>query len=103
MNKKLIIRIILFNILTLSSHYSFAQIFDNEQAHPADKWRSITTANYRLLFPQEFEPAAQNLAKELETFIESSSKDLGVIPKKNHPCTTRKSPKSKRICTTRTT
>ncbi|SMG07120.1 hypothetical protein [Sphingobacterium psychroaquaticum] len=82
MNKKLIIRIILFNILTLSSHYSFAQIFDNEQAHPADKWRSITTANYRLLFPQEFEPAAQNLAKELQTFIESSSKDLGVIPKK---------------------
>ncbi len=77
-SKHILISILSLLILTLNTDHLYAQIFDNDQAHPSEKWRSIDRDNFRLIFPKSFEPAAQSLAKELDVFIAAHSQSLGI-------------------------
>lgn len=81
-NKIILISLLSIFISTFDTQCLFAQIYDNEQAHSSEQWRSIDTQNFRLIFPKDFEPAAQNLAKELGTFMLKQGNALGVKPKK---------------------
>lgn len=81
-HKQLFIKILISTSLLYNTNKSFAQIFDNEQAHYSEKWRSINSANFQLLFPKDFEPAAQRLAKELDHFIQNNNKNLQLRSKK---------------------
>src|SRR5690606_4478796 len=82
MNKKLYIRILASFILLIYSNISKSQIIDNDQAHSSVKWRQIDTENFRLLFPNTFENAANNLAAQLSEIQYKSRKLLKITPPK---------------------
>jgi hypothetical protein len=60
--KKLIINIISISSLTLTSHSSFAQIFNAEQNPLSVKWRQINASGFQLIYPGELEREAQRMA-----------------------------------------
>lgn len=78
-------------ILTINFHILFSQIFDDSQAHFKVKWMQITSDQFRLIFPDEFSPAAPQLAHDLEKYIKKTSSDLqrksrfiNIIIQQNH-------------------
>lgn len=82
MNKYLNIRLLIYTILFISSHKSYCQIIDNDQAHSSIKWRQIDTENFRLVFPNTFENAAKKLAEQLPKIQRESREVLKVSPPK---------------------
>jgi len=65
LNNKLIISIIISINLSLVSHTAFAQIFSSEQNPLSVKWRQISVAGFRLIYPDELEKEAQRMANTL--------------------------------------
>lgn len=81
-NNKLIIRILNILILIVFTHKSGAQIFDNSQPHFKVKWNQINTKDFRLIFPQEFNNSAANLANQIKNHLHYSTVSLGEKPRK---------------------
>lgn len=69
-------------ILCFYSYAVFSQIFDDDQYPPSVKWRQITTENFQLIYPADFEDGAQKLAGQLENLRGRVSETLGKEPRK---------------------
>lgn len=78
----LFIRTYILLILIITSYSAFGQIFDIEQAPPDVEWRQINTENFQLIFSQEFENEAQELASKLDAFLLSTAESLHTKPRK---------------------
>ncbi len=78
----LLIRTQLLFILLITSYSVFGQIFDVEQTPPDIKWRQINTENFQLIFSEEFENEAQELATKLDGFILATAASLQTKPRK---------------------
>lgn len=78
----LFIRTYILLILITTSYSAFGQIFDIEQAPPDVEWRQINTENFQLIFSQEFENEAQELASKLDAFLLSTAESLHTKPRK---------------------
>ncbi|WP_316810823.1 hypothetical protein [Pedobacter heparinus] len=64
-NKHLIISLKITIILSFISHYSFSQIFNQEQNPLSVKWRQINAAGFKVIYPEELEKEAQRMANTL--------------------------------------
>ncbi len=69
-------------ILSLSSLYLNAQVFNDDQNPPSVKFRQINTGNFQVIYPEQFELEAQRMANTLAYLIPAVSKSLGKLP---HP------------------
>ncbi len=78
----LLIRNLTAFILCFYSHVAFSQIFNSDQYPPSVKWRKISTENFQLIYPNNFEEGAQKLASQLESLRERVSETLGKSPRK---------------------
>ncbi|HMR19724.1 MAG TPA: hypothetical protein PKA53_10540, partial [Sphingobacterium sp.] len=57
-------------ILTIYSHLTLAQVFDNSQSHFKINWKQIRSERFDLIFPEEFSKQAPKLARQLDLFLE---------------------------------
>lgn len=80
--KKLIIRSLYLFILTIASHTTFAQIFDDYQNPPSVNWRQINTPSFQIIYPSEFEKEAQRLTNILEYAIKKVQFSISIKPRK---------------------
>jgi len=78
----LIIRYLISIILSISFHYSFAQLINSEQAPPSVKWRQLREADFNLIYPIELANEAQRTANILKNRIQHISMELGIKPRK---------------------
>lgn len=80
--KILKISILFIFILTYTSHYVKAQIFDDYQNPPSVNWKQINTAAFQVIYPAEFEEEAQRLTNKMEQTIKLVQKSIGIKPRK---------------------
>lgn len=80
--KSLFIKILILSNVSITSYKSEAQIIDKGQSHFSTKWMQINSQNYQLIFPASFISQATSLSKKMNQFIEKTSQDLKINPKK---------------------
>ena len=78
MKKFIIIIIPVFLLLRTAN----AQYFQSGQDPSAIKWKQINTANFQVIYPEEFEKQAQRVSFVLEKVYEYGSKTLNFRPRK---------------------
>ncbi len=77
-NKTLIIKIIILITLSLVSHQTFSQIFNEEQNPLSVKWRQINVSGFKIIYPTELEKEAQRMANTLPHISPYVSSSLGI-------------------------
>ncbi|MDQ7949399.1 MAG: hypothetical protein REI93_11160, partial [Pedobacter sp.] len=75
-NNILKISILYTIILSMISHSGYGQIFDSEQNPLSVKWRSISTAGFKIIYPTELEKEAQRMANTIPAIYPSVSADF---------------------------
>lgn len=60
----------------------FGQYYNLGQDPAALKWRQITTTNFKLIYPETFEPKAQKMIPVLDFLNSQGNKTLSYIPKR---------------------
>ncbi len=69
------------NILLLISFVFSFSIFSQEQNVPDILWKSISSENFKVIFPSEIESEAQRIANTLEWVYDFDTKTLDSKPK----------------------
>lgn len=75
--KKTIFTLLLFLAISLNAK---SQFYETGQDPLSIKWKQIKTPNYKLIFPESFEKAAQNFAFSLDTIYPVIGKELQKHP-----------------------
>jgi hypothetical protein len=71
-----------FILLMLLASVSLAQYFSTGQDPASTKWKQINTAEFRIVFPAEYEVKARYLAALFQDLKNKGGKDLNHTPKK---------------------
>ena len=61
---------------------AFSQYYETGQDPAGIRWRQINTANFQVIFPEDFEPEAQRVAYIFERVYQYAAENLGQSPRK---------------------
>ncbi|MFW5774181.1 MAG: hypothetical protein ACOCWD_05815, partial [Tangfeifania sp.] len=75
-------KLIVLFVLIIPVKFSFAQYFQTGQDPASIDWRQINTDNFQVIYPDYYEPQAQELAGKLEKVYELGAYSLAHHPKK---------------------